>query len=110
MKQPIKSILKITLLNNKTDLHLKGKASPRWEQYGFGTFLNKVAKGEVAITKEALKQLLGQPERDGLQGMEFWPDFRLSWGSLSKTFTVPLDCINVPQKAKGWIKKYFIVV
>ena len=77
----------------------------RFTHYGFGTFLENVAPSEVSITQEALDILLECPERRGLQGLEFWPDNRLAWGSRSPYLLIPVDQINVPSAAKKWIKK-----
>lgn len=81
---------------------LNGK---RFTQHGFGTFMTNIKKGEVRITKDALEILLGCSELTGLQGMEFWPQKMLAWGSLSPNFTIPSNSINVPPEAKKWIRQ-----
>ena len=104
------SILRIELTDDDGPcLNLKATDSDRWQNFGFGTFLCDVAKGEVEITQEAMDELLKQPERSGLQGMEFWPDHRLAWGSTSRDFRVSCECINVPSAAKDWIRERFEV-
>ena len=77
----------------------------RFTHYGFGTFLENVVPSEVSITQEALNILLECPERSGLQGLEFWPDNRLAWGTPNPYTLIPIDQINVPSEAKKWIKE-----
>ena len=88
---------------------LKAIKPERFTHYGFGTFLEKVIPTEVSITQEALDVFLNCPERTGLQGLEFWKDNRLSWGSPSPYFLVPFDAINVPSLAKIWVKEMCLV-
>jgi len=104
------AILKIELVvadDEQKYFHLIGQASWRWQNFGFGTFLCDVAIGEVDVTQEALNELLAQPERSGLQGMEFWSDHRLAWGSTALEHVVPCDEVNVPAGAKDWIRDRF---
>lgn len=81
----------------------------RFTNYGFGTFLENVKPEEVEISADALAKLLEQPERSGLQGLEFWADNRLAWGSSALVFLVPVEMTNVPEKAKIWIRKFRVV-
>ena len=77
----------------------------RFTHYGFGTFLEHIDPKEVSISQEALDILLDCPERDGLQGMEFWPDNRLAWGDPAPCLLVQFHQINVLSKAKDWIRE-----
>ena len=101
--------LEIKYDETKNLIMVEALISARFTHYGFGTFLENVEPNEVRITQKALKVLLQVPERGGLQGMEFWADNRLAWGSLSLKFSVSPQDINVPQKAKQWIKQFSVV-
>jgi len=103
-----KAILKIDL-DEENNLHLIAEKSERFKNHGFGMFLSDIKKGEVKITKDALEELLKQKSRGGLQGMEFWDNKILAWGSTSLDFSVPGKCINLPLKAKIWVKELFEV-
>jgi len=96
--------LKISYDKDKEEIVLKSLNPKRFTHYGFGTFLENVDPKEILISKGALEALVNCPERSGLQGLEFWPDNRLAWGSLSKNFIVPYDSINCPKGAKSWLK------
>lgn len=101
------TLMTISLSDPKT-LHLKATKSKRFTNHGFGTFLEEIKKGDVEITPDALKLLLAQKERSGLQGMEFWADpFMLAWGSTSRDFQVPANCVNLPAAAKKKVRKLF---
>lgn len=77
----------------------------RLELHGFGSFLCNVKGKDIRISSEAKEALLNQPERSGLQGMEFWPDNRIAWACQDEVFNVPLNAINMPEKAKIWVRK-----
>ena len=81
----------------------------RFTHYGFGTFLENVDPSEVRITEEALEVLLRVPERPGLQGMEFWANNLLAWGSPNPKLSVSPNDINVPREAKRWIKQFSVI-
>lgn len=99
-----KHALKISYDEEKEEIILKTLNPKRFTHYGFGTFLENVAPKEILISKNALEVLLHCPERSGLQGLEFWQDNRLAWGSLSPDFIVPYNSINCPKGAKSWLK------
>jgi hypothetical protein len=83
----------------------------RFANYGLGTFLDKIDTedpSEVSISEKALEVLLKQPERRGVQGMEFFPHGCVSWGSLEHRFKVHASRINVPDESKVWIKKFCV--
>ena len=103
--------LAIQVETNEKGKHIAVEAlrSERFTHYGFGTFLENIIPSEVSITKEALDILLQCPERNGLQGLEFWPDNRLAWANLSPYYIIPIDKINVPSEAKKWIKKMKVI-
>tara|TARA_Y100000034_G_scaffold116016_1_gene153796 strand:- start:1099 stop:1449 length:351 start_codon:yes stop_codon:yes gene_type:complete len=82
----------------------------RFQHHGFGTFMCDVEQDEVEITPEALKLILQQPERSGLQGLEFWADFRIAWGDPSPQLIIPCEDISVPDEAKEWVRERFKVV
>lgn len=111
MSKAKQAILRIELVDVDGNqwLHLDATKNERWKQHGFGTFLSEVQTGEVEITEDALVVLLKQPGRMGLQAMEFWPEYRLAWGSLSRDFNVPCERINLPEDAKGWVRERFSV-
>ncbi len=101
------SLMTISLSDKRT-FHLKATKSTRFSVHGQGTFLETIEEGDVEITADALTLLLAQKERSGLQGMEFWSTpVMLAWGSTSRNFKVPANCVNVPAAAKTWIKKLF---
>ncbi|MBI2673426.1 hypothetical protein HYX19_04140 [Candidatus Woesearchaeota archaeon] len=100
-----KHSLKISYDGNKEEITLKTLNPTRFTHYGFGTFLEHIDPKEILISEGALEALLHCPERRGLQGLEFWPENRLAWGSLSKNFIVPYDSINCPKGTKSWLKK-----
>ena len=89
-------------------LVLEALMPERFTNYGFGTFLENVDPKEVQITRLALEMLEKEQERRGLNGLEFWPDFRLAWGSLSLKFLVEAGDINLPAKAKEWVRQFRI--
>ena len=103
--------LKIQVDEDSGEKYISVKAlkPERFTHYGFGTFLEKVDPAEVSITQEAIDILLECSERSGLQGLEFWPDNRLAWGTPASDLLISLDQINVPQKAKKWIKEMSLV-
>lgn len=101
--------LKITYDKEDKTIGVEACQSKRFNYYGFGTFLENVNPTEAQITKLALDVLLAQPERGGLQGLEFWPEKRLAWASRSPTFRIPVDNINVPSGAKNWIRQMSVV-
>ncbi len=76
----------------------------RFTEHGFGTFLENVDPPEVSISQAALDALLACPERDGLQGLEFWADNRLAWGAPVPCLIVPCDEVNCPEGAKIWLR------
>ena len=108
----MESILRIEFYDDGDGpcLFLQAIKSERWDKIGFRTFLSDVTKGEVEIAQMALDKLLEQPERPGFQGMEFWEDRRLAWGSPKKELLMPLEDINLPPGAKDWIRERFKVV
>lgn len=89
---------------------VKALKNKRFTHYGFGTFLENVVPSEVSITQDALDILLECPERSGLQGLEFWPDNRLAWGTPHPYTLIPINQINVPSEAKKWIKEMSLKV
>ena len=106
-----KTILTITLSeqDGAPALQLEAVASKRFQFHGFGTFLPSIKKGEVAITEEALDALLSGTEQSGIQGMEFWSEKMLAWGSQSQSFLVAVRDINVARASRRWIKELFEV-
>jgi len=99
-----KHSLKISYDKEKEEITLETLNPKRFTNYGFGTFLEDICPKEISISKSALEALLNCPPRDGLQGLEFWQDHRLAWGSPSPNFIVPYDAINCPKGAKTWLK------
>lgn len=99
--------LEITLTEYKGEkiLHIKAINEDRLTHHGFGTFLENIEPKEIWITKEAKALLLEQPERGGLQELEFWPDHRLAWATPHPEIYVRPDDVNVPKDAKKWIKQ-----
>jgi len=81
----------------------------RFEFHGFGTFMKDINPGEIECTQEALDFLLECPERSGLNGLEFWPQKMMAWGTQDQVLMVPLEEINVPEKAKEWIMEFKVV-
>jgi hypothetical protein len=77
----------------------------RFENHGLGTFMLDIENDEVEVSEEARSSLLEGQERSGVQGMEFWPNRMLAWGSRSHRFLVPLGAVNVPPGAKEWIRE-----
>lgn len=108
--EPMKCVLRITLMKDGHTLKIQAQSQDRFKQHGFGTFLSNVMPGEVEITKDAFDAIMSQPGRSGLQGLEFWDDRRLAWGSLHQEFQVHCDSINVPDGAKLWIPDCFKVI
>ncbi|KKL68472.1 hypothetical protein LCGC14_2124600 [marine sediment metagenome] len=90
--------------------HVKAIDEDRLTHYGFGTFMENIDPLEIDITSDALEELLAQPERNGLQGLEFWPDNRMAWGCPDSEIFVHPDAVNVPRDAKKWIRKISIKV
>lgn len=86
-------------------IHLKAVKKERFVNHGFGTFLCDIKPSEISITQEALDTLLNCSEKGGLQGMEFWEENRIAWGSQSFDFIVPIKHISVHRGAKKWIKE-----
>lgn len=75
----------------------------RMTLHGFGLFLENFDPEEVVAGKGVIDALCAQPERRGLQGVEFWGDAkRLAFCAE----IVPLRNINVPEGAKDWIRKF----
>ena len=91
--------------DDETYIEVQAVNPDRFQNFGFGTFLCDIVPPEIEITQEALDILLECPERSGMQGMEFWGDNRLAWGSIYPTLLIPLNRISVPREAKPWIKK-----
>lgn len=85
--------------------HVKAIDENRLTHYGFGTFVENVEPSEIDITSDAIEQLLAQPERSGLRGLEFWPDNRMAWGCPDPEIFVHPDDVNVPRDAKKWIRE-----
>jgi hypothetical protein len=82
-----------------------GRLRDRFQHHGFGTFMCDIQPHEVEVTAEARAALLDTPYRRGLQGLEFWEDNRIAWGSRDPSLLVPLGDVNVPSGAKDWISK-----
>ena len=95
--------------DNKECIQVIAGNRERFEFHGSGTFMRDVMPGEIECTQEALDFLLGCPERGGLRGLEFWPQRMMAWGTQDQILTIPLDDINVPEEAKGWMKGFKIV-
>jgi len=85
--------------------HVKTINENRLTHYGFGTFVENIEPSEIDITSDALEELLAQPERSGLQGLEFWPDNRMAWGCPDTEIFVHPNDVNVPRDAKKWIRE-----
>jgi hypothetical protein len=108
-KKVIAPVVHISL--KKGELLITADASnKRFEHHGFGTFLCDVKKGEISITKEALDILLRQPERRGLQGLEFWRDKRMAWCHPSAPLSVPPGDVNLATGAASWVKSLCTIV
>lgn len=107
------SKLKIELKDNNYILSVQDPA--RFDHHGFGTFMKEVKKGEVEITKEAFSTLLEEHERDGMQGIEFWPTVdgpsfpMIAWGVPYPVASIPIGEVNLPTKAKIWVRERFQV-
>ena len=97
------STLKIRLHNGL--IHIKATNEDRLTHHGFGTFLENVDPAEIDISTAALSLILEQPERSGLQGLEFWPDNRIAWASPTPEIFVAPEDVNVPPGARNWLKK-----
>jgi len=95
-------VLTLTTSHGERCIHIVCLNPTRLTQYGFGLFLENVDPQEVTAGKGVIAALLEQPERRGLQGMEFWADNRLAFCAI----IVPLSQINVPTAAKIWIKQF----
>jgi hypothetical protein len=96
--------VKISYDNEEREIYITALNEDRITHYGFGSFLENINPKEILISKGALESLLQCPERRGLQGLEFWEDNRLAWGSPSPKFAVHLKHINCPEGAKSWLK------
>ncbi len=103
--------VEIRLIERDEDkvFHVKALNKDRLTHYGFGTFVENVEPSEIAITPEAREALLAQPERGGLQGLEFWPDNRMAWGDPGPQIEVHPDDVNVPEGAKKWIRQMSVI-
>lgn len=99
--------VEIRLVERGSDkiFHVKAINEGRLTHYGFGTFLENIEPSEIEITPEAREALLAQPERDGLQGLEFWGDNRIAWAHPGPEIEVHPDDVNVPKSAKEWIRQ-----
>ena len=97
--------IRLTEVDEREVFHVKAVDEDRLTHYGFGTFLENITPSEIGISVDALKRLLEQPERPGLQGLEFWPDHRIAWATPDPEIYVLPEDTNVPTKAKAWIKK-----
>lgn len=96
--------LKLVKVKGETCVKITVKNAKRMTRYGFGLFLENVKPKEVLATQAAIDALCSQPQRGGIQGMEFWPANRLAFCAT----IVPLNAINVPTGAKRWIKKFSV--
>ena len=94
--------LKFQKHKGETYLGIRCLKPKRFTIHGFGAFLNDVKPQEVLAGKGVIKALCEQPERRGLQGMDFWVDNRIGFCAT----LVPLEDISVPEDAKKWIKKF----
>lgn len=82
----------------------------RFYTHGFGTFMQDIQPGEVECSQEALDLLLSCHEQGGLNGLEFWKQNMLAWGSQSQILLIPIDEISVPGAAKSWIREFQVIV
>lgn len=103
--QKVVHVLKIDYNSSKRHITLETLRPKRFKHYGFGTFLENIKPGEVLISKAALKKLMSCSYRNGLQGLDLFPQNVLSWGDPSPNMTVPMDAISVDPKAKTWLRK-----
>jgi hypothetical protein len=99
--------LRLSLIQTDRDacICIEALETGRFENYGHGAVMCNVMNGEVDITEEARQALLDLPERRGVQGILFWTERRMAWGSTAPRFLVALKHISVPLGAKGWIKQ-----
>jgi hypothetical protein len=99
--------LRLSLEKFEGEDHIRVQAlvPERLQVHGFGSFMVDIEDEEIEITDGARTALLAGRSRGGLQGMEFWPERRLAWGSIpNHDFLVPVQAISVPSGAKEWIK------
>lgn len=89
--------------------HVRATDAGRLTHYGFGTFLEDIDPPEVWVTPEALALLLAQPERDGFQGIEFWPSNMMAWACPYPEIYVHPSDVNVPEGAKAWIRRVSVL-
>jgi hypothetical protein len=77
---------------------------------GFGTFLEKIKKGEVSISEKAVELLSRAPERGGLMGVEFFAGPIVA-GLISEPelYGVPLEAISVSSTGFGQLQKLALV-
>lgn len=73
------------------------------DHFGFGTFLCDIKPKEIECDAFSKKVLVNAPYRDGLQGLEIWPDNRIAWGDPSHEIVMPIDSIS-NQEAK-WLEQ-----
>lgn len=84
------------------DDHIALEALSGIDHFGFGTFLCKIKPDEIDCDEFSKAALCDASDRDGLQGLEIWPDNRIAWGDPNHTIIMPIKEIN--NQGAAWLK------
>lgn len=72
------------------------------DHFGFGTFLCDLQPDEIECDGFSHRALLNASPKNGLNGMEIWPDNRIAWGSPEHKLVMPIKEIS-NLNANDWL-------
>jgi len=85
------------------DEHISLEALADIDHFGFGTFLCELQPDQIECDQFSKDAMMSAPYRDGLQGLEIWPDNRLAWGDPNHQIIMPLE--EISNQGADWLTK-----
>lgn len=91
------------------DSHILLEALEGISHFGFGTFLLNLQPAEIQADVFSRDVIINAKYKQGLQGMEIWPDNRIAWGSPDHKIIMPIKEISKIDGAENWLKRIVII-